>query len=382
MQENKRYLRTQVNPILELLIAELMKEKPDKPISFMRDWLRKEGPNIQQKIEVRLRTRPEGLKTTSESNNEEEEKDTVVTAPEPAKPAAVRPARTSVSAEVYGEYNRKKPFIPPVHQKTADQRLRIMQKIAKSFLFSNLDQKDQEIIVNAMEIVNFNSGARVITQGEKGDHLYVVDSGILDCSKTDENGVKKHLVTYGPGDAFGELALLYNAPRAATIDARTSSTLLALDRETFNNVVKEAVIKRRQLYEEFLRKIELFDSLNTYEKDKICDCLQSKVYQDGEFIIKEGEEGNTFYCIQKGKCKAYKLNPNTGKQDLVMEYHENEYFGELAILRDVPRAASVAAAGPVEVAYLDRASFKRLFGPLEEILKRNSRRYQTYVLQK
>lgn len=73
--------------------------------------------------------------------------------------------------------------------------------------------------------------------------LYLIESGTLDCYKTfkKEEG-QKHLKVYYPGEAFGELALLYNAPRAATIVAKTESILWSLDRETFNNIVKDAAM--------------------------------------------------------------------------------------------------------------------------------------------
>lgn len=382
LEENKKYLRQQVNPILEQLVAALMRSKPDRPVAFMREWLAREGPGLQQKVETRLRTRPEGLKSTDESANEEDKDKMGAPVVQAPPPLPKRSARISVSAEVYGEYNRKKPFNPPIYNKNPDQKARINQKISKSFLFSALDKKEQDIIVNAMQIVNFPAGSRVITQGDKGDLLYVVDTGVLDCSRTNEAGEVQKLVTYGPGDAFGELALLYNAPRAATIDARTNTVLFSLDRETFNFIVKEAVIKRRQMYDEFLKKVELFDSLNSTEKEKICDVMQSRTFANGEVIIKEGDEGNTFFCIQRGRCKTYKINPATGKAEFIHEYREYDYFGELALLRDVPRAATIIAEGEVTVAFIDRPAFKRLFGPLEEILKRNSKRYETYVLQK
>jgi len=60
------------------------------------------------------------------------------------------------------------------------------------------------------------------------------------------------LKNYGPGEAFGELALLYNAPRAATIVADSASVLFALNRDTFNNVVKDAAVRRRNKYDDFL----------------------------------------------------------------------------------------------------------------------------------
>ena len=82
----------------------------------------------------------------------------------------------------------------------------------------------------------------MIQQGDKyGQHLFVVDSGELDCFKEFEKSKEpKFLKKYKPGEAFGELALLYNAPRAATITAKTESVLLALDRQTFNHIVKDA----------------------------------------------------------------------------------------------------------------------------------------------
>ena len=69
------------------------------------------------------------------------------------------------------------------------------------------------------------------------------------------------LLKYGPGMAFGELALMYNAPRAASIKADSNCVLYSLDRETFNNIVKQAVVKRRELFDEFLQSIKLLDTL-------------------------------------------------------------------------------------------------------------------------
>jgi cAMP-dependent protein kinase regulator len=63
------------------------------------------------------------------------------------------------------------------------------------------------------------------------------------------NGVQTYLKTYQIGEAFGELALLYNAPRAASIKAKTTGRLFALDRNTFNSIVKESAIKKKRLYE-------------------------------------------------------------------------------------------------------------------------------------
>ena len=90
-----------------------------------------------------------------------------------------------------------------------------------------------------MNEVQFNEGDTVIKQGDDGEVLYVVDSGELNCFKCfKECDEDTFLKTYVACDAFGELALLYNAPRAATIKAKTNAVCFSLDRETFNNIVK------------------------------------------------------------------------------------------------------------------------------------------------
>ena len=95
-----------------------------------------------------------------------------------------------------------------------------------------------------MDEKNLNAGEVIITEGLNGDELYVVEQGKLACSKV-INGSEQHLKNYEAGDVFGELALLYNAPRAATIKAVEGSQLWVLDRNTFNHIVKDASQKKR-----------------------------------------------------------------------------------------------------------------------------------------
>jgi cAMP-dependent protein kinase regulator len=74
------------------------------------------------------------------------------------------------------------------------------------------------------------------------------------------------LKTYKPGESFGELALLYNAPRAANITAKTDAILFSLDRATFNAIVKDAASKKRERYENFLKQVELLADMEPYER--------------------------------------------------------------------------------------------------------------------
>lgn len=135
---------------------------------------------------------------------------------------------------------------------------------------------------------NIRAGEVVITQGDDGDNLYIVDQGELDCyRKSARTNEESYLKLYGPGDAFGELALLYNAPRAATIIAKNDVICFALDRECFNHIVKDAATRKREAYEAFLGKVELLDQMDPYERSKIADALKPMKFKKGEYVVKE-----------------------------------------------------------------------------------------------
>jgi len=287
--------------------------------------------------------------------------------------------RAGVSAEAYGEFNKKEDFIPRVIEKTEEQKEKIKKRIISSFLFSNLDEKELEIVINAMDEKEYKPNENVITQGESGDCLYVVEEGNLDCTKHfTEDGEEKYLKTYIPGESFGELALLYNAPRAATIKAKTNCILWVLDRETFNNIVKDAAQKKREKYENFLKKVDILSTIDSYELTQICDALKSEVYNKGDFIIREGEDGNVFYILEEGEAIASKDFDGEVKE--IKRYGPGEYFGERALIKGEPRFCNIqVVSDSCKIISLDRDSFKRLLGPIEPLLHRNIEKYKKFV---
>lgn len=118
--------------------------------------------------------------------------------------------------------------------------------------------------------------------------------------------------------------------------------------------------------------------MDAYERSKLADALKEEWHELDDFVIREGEEGNTFYLVMDGEAVATKtLEPGKPPHE-VFKYKVGDYFGELALLKNEPRAANIIATTKLQLVALDRHSFKRLLGPIEEILKRNMDLYKQY----
>jgi cAMP-dependent protein kinase regulator len=284
--------------------------------------------------------------------------------------ASMSKVRTSVSAEAYGQWNQKKAFEPPKYPKTDEQKMRLSQTLQKSFMFDGIDPVDMETIILATKECPFAPGTKVIEEGESGDFLFVIEKGTLECFKQID-GESKVVKTCTEGDVFGELALLYNCPRAADVVARDSCICWQLDRDTFNSIVKDAAVKRREKYDAFLKSVTLLSTIDAYERSQIADALVAETFRSGDIIVKQDEPGNKFYIVETGTLYALKETTR------VKDYKAGDYFGELALLKNQPRAASVVVSSDTaRVLSMSRASFTKMLGPLAHVL---SSRVNTYV---
>ncbi|SPO31898.1 probable cAMP-dependent protein kinase type II regulatory chain [Ustilago trichophora] len=303
--------------------------------------------------------------------------------------------RTSVSAEsmapsaVNAEHDGS-PLPKTVIPKSEEQMQRIRGSIGNNLLFRNLEHDQYRDVLLAMKEVKVESNVTVIEQGAQGDYFYVVESGTLDVyvrsppRNRDEHpegasplGDKK--VSYGPGSSFGELALLYAQPRAATVLSTSPCTLWALDRITFRSILMETNSRRRALYEKFLMDVPLFERLSAAERAKISDSLELREYAPGQSVISQGERGSEFFIIVEGNAEVRKIK-DAGREEVVGKLSRGDYFGELALLNNAPRAATVAAvqaeAVKLRVVTMSERAFTRLLGPLAGILERHAK--ETY----
>jgi len=357
------YASNKLEPILAPMINEVLSNKPDNVIEFMLDHLRQ------------LRT---------EGGNDEDTASSGSTLPRMTIEGAPKGRgkgdrrRVGVSAETVDVDELAKTPTRVIPKTEADEE-HIRKAVANNILFMSLDDEQMKVVIDAMQAFNFKPGEVIIKQGDPGDDFYSLEEGEAECFVDFKDGAPfpgKCVKLYEAGESFGELALMYGTPRAASILAKTECKLWAMDRTTFRKVLLTSTQAKRKKYEEFLKKVACLEKLDNYERGTVADALVEQTFVDGQYIINEGDIGDAFYILVKGEAKAMKVLDNDQPAIEVKQYEAGEFFGELALMTAAPRAASIVAIGDCTCVSLTKSSFTRVMGPVEDILAREKEEYQ------
>lgn len=294
------------------------------------------------------------------------------------KPPPKRGRRQAVAAESYDPTADVEGDNTMVFYEKTDEQLKCLQNAATDILFfKKCDKEQQKVLFNAMFEKKVKAGDVIIQQGDDGDNFYVIEKGEYDVLVKDQTGKQNKVASLTEG-FFGELALLYNCPRNATIISTTEGVCWGLDQKTFREVVVKATARKRAVFEELLKGVAMLESLTTHELTNLTDALDEKEFKQDELIIREGDAATHMYFIMHGEVlvKA-KERKNSRVEKNIVELKRGEYFGELALVLKQPRVASVyASTETVKCALLEIHAFERLLGPCVEIMKRNIRQYE------
>ncbi|XP_064622229.1 cGMP-dependent protein kinase 1-like isoform X6 [Lineus longissimus] len=258
-----------------------------------------------------------------------------------------------------------------VELKRFDKEFRSKQLIKGAILdnefLKNLEANQVREIVDCMYEKNVKQGQYIIKEGEAGQHLYVSAEGELEVLKDG-----KVLGKMGPGRAFGELAILYNCTRTASVKALTTARIWVLDRRVFQHIMMKTGIQRHEESLKFLKSVPLLRSLPTDKVAKLADVLEIDFFHEGEYICREGSAGDSFFIINKGEVKVTQLVQGKDQPQLIRMLMRGDYFGEKALLSEDKRTANVIAIAPgVECLTVDRDSFNHLIGDLNEFREKD-----------
>lgn len=267
----------------------------------------------------------------SDESSEDEDQDEDQDETKPLSPIKNRPTRrrASICAEKMcpdkvGLEEVKK--IP----KTDEELSKIREILLKCVLFEHLDETQLRTVKDAMFRVSKEEDEVIIKQGDDGDNFYVIESGDVDVYIDSSGDEPSKLVnSYNNGDSFGELAIMYNAPRAATCIARGGPVKLwALDRSSFKVILMKAAMSRRKLHKTFLEEVPILSEMTEHEILTVADALHEESFEDGTVICEEGAVGDRFYIIKKGSVICKKFNED-GSAKEVANLKSGSYFGEV-----------------------------------------------------
>ncbi|XP_053340346.1 protein kinase, cAMP-dependent, regulatory, type II, alpha, B [Clarias gariepinus] len=384
--------------LLKVFTVEVLKQQPENLLDFTVQYftrLRDEREEKTSGEEESRRTLGRGEETNegqsdhiiTEEKEEEEEGDGIPDDLNTFKPppTSKHSRRVAVCAESFNpDDDDDDEELKIVHFKTDQQRYRLQDTCKDILLFKTLEKEQFSEVLDAMFEVTVKANERIINQGDDGDNFYIIERGVFDI-EVEKDGVSHCVGKYDNRGSFGELALMYNTPRAATIIAVQPGALWALDRKTFHRLIVKNNAKKRKTYEASIECVPLLKSLELSERMKIVDVLGAKSFKDGEQIIKQGDAADCFYIVESGVVKIIikrKVN-HSRHAEVEVEVSRcvrGQYFGELALVTNKPRAASVYAVGETKCLVIDIQAFERLLGPCKEIMKRNIALYKEQLM--
>ncbi|NLT95544.1 MAG: peptide cleavage/export ABC transporter [Clostridia bacterium] len=248
-----------------------------------------------------------------------------------------------------------------------------IKELLKKTLFSNyLSEEELDNLATGFQVEKYKLGNTICRAGEPGDAFYIVYSGKARIVGLDSEGKEASLGTLTKGGHFGEQGLMTGENNEFTVRASGDLVVLKLDRKRFLEIL-ERHLELKHYFEDYLSDISLrnfikqcsvFSPLDAKELRGFLDCFVSVDFNPGDYIVREGEEGDAFYLIRSGEVEVVK--ESLGRKLLNVLY-QGQFFGELALLTGAPRAASVIAKTEVKTYRLSKQDFEKIITTIPQI---------------
>ncbi len=269
-----------------------------------------------------------------------------------AEPASgeARPEPLRERRDVDGPWRPKS----PAHA----ERARFLRGVA---LLSSLDLQSIGALADTAHEETWKPDSFIVSEGGRADRFFIVMTGEVDVQRRDTDGTPFELARLGPGDWFGEAALVQGAPRNATVRAGEHRVvkLLSFDKDVFDRYIRPHVqmqdgrgsvlVSRRRAQ---LEKVPLFQALASSDLDRLARVLREARAPKGTVLFRQGDEGDMFYVIVEGSVGVVKDGTPIAKLS------DGEFFGETALLFTDTRTATIAATEDSRFWVLDRSAFQ------------------------
>ena len=251
-------------------------------------------------------------------------------------------------------------------------------------LFDLVDEHGKHELARALTVRVVAFGDIVFAEGDVGDSMYLVVAGKARVVGRDVKSGEASLALLGPGEYFGEGALLSDDLRSSTIRASEDLVLLRLDREDFRlaatrcPALREAMLRclsdRSVL--NFLKQFTIMGAVPAHVLRALVTELEEVQVKKGEVVISEGDVDARFFIVRTGILKVMK--DDNGEQAVVGNIAEGEYFGELSLMTGAPRAATVVAESDCALYTMTRNSFERVCSASEDFRRQLEKKASFY----
>ncbi|TMW55125.1 hypothetical protein Poli38472_013887 [Pythium oligandrum] len=265
----------------------------------------------------------------------------------------------------------------------SDEEIKWIKEIVQgNFLFSHLSEEKILEVISVLKKIDVKAGEVVIRQGSPGDTFYLVDSGEFEIRQLEDGtvpspGGNEPAEAYGEvvhlyksnahlHPTFGELALIYSKPRAATVIAREDGILWALDRLAFRSILMRGRPMRDVVLR--LRQISLLRPLTVAQTNLVAEEMKIVTYQAEQVIVHEGNNEPGFFLITSGKVSATSRSESMPTAEL----KALDYFGEVALVRK--RSISqrtLRATERTECLFINKDLLEQVVGKLSSILEKD-----------
>jgi HlyB family type I secretion system ABC transporter len=242
----------------------------------------------------------------------------------------------------------------------------------------------RELVVDSFVAESFEFGSPIVREGEKADAFYVLVSGRARVVKAGRGGEEISLNVLRPGDSFGEMALLDNTTRAATVRASSEVEVFRLDKSLFNALVEsnpdihkylDLHIRHRSL-QNFFRLYSPFAQLPPDALSSLLEELEVVTAEKGERVIRQGDEPGPLYIVEEGRLRVY--TEENGRPRYLAYLRKSDVFGEMSVFKGIPRTATVEAVSPCRLLKLNPETFRRLLKESPDFKARIEQRIAQY----
>jgi cAMP-dependent protein kinase regulator len=237
-------------------------------------------------------------------------------------------------------------------------------------LFSFLQDDQRRVLVAAMSKREYARGDVVLRAGAPPSDFFIIERGDFVVQSPGES------TRLSRGQYFGEQALISGAPQNRSVVCDSDSALCwAIDQRTYLALLRQHHWEKRQKFVEVLSRVPVLRPLQPAQIALVADALRSVDAPEGKVIVRQGDMADEFYIVLEGECVVKKAGDGGGEV-VVRRLGPGDYFGELALLRNEPRAATIVASKECKLVELAGRNFKRLLGPCQELFEAGMRQYE------